>query len=153
MSTPLRRMLAEGVAARRAEETARAAATPAGAFDALRGVDFIHFSTVGRRTGRPHRKFWGPYAIWGDVLYSVEEVGTDADWVKNILANPAVEVWGAREPDGVIHATGRIVTSPAEAELGRRLVVERIPGEVWALDHGLVIAFDATPPGAGSSSD
>ncbi len=47
---------------------------------------------TGRRSGR---RFWTPlnYAEVGGAVYCTAGFGTGSDWYRNVLANPAVEVW------------------------------------------------------------
>ena len=47
--------------------------------------------TVGRRSGRPHDiEIW--FGVVGDELAFISGNGPSADWYRNALANPAVEV-------------------------------------------------------------
>lgn len=140
MTTPLRQLLAERVAERRVKEAAEAANRPVGAFTFLDDEPLLHFSTIGRTTGERRTKFWGVYATAGDTLYLIEEVGTKAHWVRNVIANPKVEVWG-RDHE-VLWARARIVDDLAEDALARRLVGTREWGEPQVVESGLVIAFD-----------
>lgn len=51
--------------------------------------DFCYLTTTGRRTGRPHRiEIW--YAAEGSTLYMLSGGGRSSDWVRNLLADPAV---------------------------------------------------------------
>ena len=53
--------------------------------------DYCYLTTTGRRSGRPHRiEIW--YAPDGDTLYLLAGGGRSSDWVKNVLADPAVSV-------------------------------------------------------------
>lgn len=150
-TSPLRRHLAERVdEARREQQRAEAEDRPrAGAFTPLNEETTIHFSTVGRKTGEKRDKWWIPYAADGDTLYLIEEVGTKAQWVKNFLAYPGVEVWG--KAGKLILAKARLVVDEAEEARARRLVAGRFVGvgEVgiahdWDLvNNGTVVAFDA----------
>lgn len=142
---PLRRLLAERAAeARRERERERDSGdeTPRpGAFTPLNEETTIHFSTIGRTTGETRDKWWIPYAGDGDTLYLIEEIGTRAQWVKNFLAYPGVEVWGR---DGkVILAKARLVVDEAEDARARRLVNARFDSGDWDLiNSGTVVAFD-----------
>ena len=140
---PLRRLLAERVAeSRRAREAAAAEDQPRpGVFTALNEETTIHFCTIGRKSGEQRDKWWIPYAGDGETLYLIEEVGVQAQWVKNFLVYPGVEVWGK---DGkVIHAKARLVIDETEDARARRLVSSRFDAPDWELiANGTVVAFD-----------
>ena len=80
--------------------------------------DYCYLTTTGRRTGRPHRiEIW--YATDGDTLYLLSGGGRSSDWVRNLIADPAVLV----EVDGDVRAAhGRVLEGGAEAEQARSLV-------------------------------
>jgi hypothetical protein len=143
VTTPLRRMLNEQVAERRRADAAALSRVPDGVFNHLRRSSFILFSTTGRTSGLRREKFWGVFAPWGDTIYNIEEIGERAQWVRNALANPRIEV---RERVGapVLLATARVVTDPDEEVLARTLVMQRERGD-WSVQggRGLVVAFDA----------
>src|SRR5437867_1856641 len=82
----------------------------------LAGVPFCYVSTVGRRTGRPHTiEIW--FGLAGSTLYLLSGGGERSDWVRNLLANPAVIVrLGERE----LAATARVVADGAEEDMARR---------------------------------
>jgi hypothetical protein len=134
---PLRDLLARRV------EDARAAAREqlprTGWFSALEDQPKIVFATRGRVTGLRRERWWLPFAPDGDVLYLLEERGRDAGWVRNVLADPHVEVDGG-------HALARIVDDPDEVARARLLCAERFArrGLLVAdlVERGLVIAFE-----------
>jgi len=69
----------------------------------------IDLAVTGRRTGRETtRPVW--FVREADKLYLVPVTGTDSQWYKNVLANPAVRI----AADGAEHA-GRAtpITDPA----------------------------------------
>ncbi len=140
---PLRRLLEERVAAARSqrEQAATADRPKDGVFTPLNEETTIHFCTIGRKTGERRDKWWIPYAGDGDTLYLIEAVGTNAQWVKNFLTYPGVEVWGK---DGqVIEAKARLVIDEAEDTRARRLVNDRFDSSDWELiESGTVVAFD-----------
>jgi len=80
--------------------------------------DYCYLTTVGRRSGQPHRiEIW--YAADGDILYMLAGGGMSSDWVQNVLADPAVLV----EIDGDVRSgRGRILDSGSERERARSLV-------------------------------
>lgn len=82
---------------------------------------YCYLTTRGRVTGRPHRiEIW--FAIGEDTIYMLSGGGTRSDWVKNLIAAPAVTVdIGA----GRFEGQARIVTDPAEDELARALVHDK----------------------------
>ena len=83
--------------------------------------DFCYLTTTGRYTGRRHRiEIW--YARHGDTLFLLAGGARSADWVQNLIADPAVDV----ELDGVEHqATGRLIVDAAEDELARSMVFDK----------------------------
>jgi deazaflavin-dependent oxidoreductase (nitroreductase family) len=55
------------------------------------GEPFLYLTTIGRRTGRPHRiEIW--FAAHGGRLYLLSGGRERADWVRNLQANPRVTV-------------------------------------------------------------
>jgi deazaflavin-dependent oxidoreductase (nitroreductase family) len=86
--------------------------------------DFCYVTTTGRITGRPHT-----IEIWfgaGDAkLFMLSGGGRRADWVRNIVANPSVEV---RLGDRTFFATARVVEDPAEEALARHLLAAKYQG-------------------------
>jgi deazaflavin-dependent oxidoreductase (nitroreductase family) len=110
--------------------------------------DYCYLTTTGRLTGRPHRiEIW--YVLEGGTVYLLAGAGRRSDWVKNLVAAPAVLV----EVDGTIHgARGRPLDGEGdgdEAELARSLVhakyAPRSGGDLtgWR-DSALPVALDLT---------
>ncbi|MCM8748872.1 nitroreductase family deazaflavin-dependent oxidoreductase [Thermomicrobiaceae bacterium CFH 74404] len=55
------------------------------------GARVLYLTTLGRRTGRPHRiEIW--FAVDGGRLYLLSGGRDRSDWVRNIQANPRVTV-------------------------------------------------------------
>ena len=53
--------------------------------------DFCYLTTVGRRTGRPHTiEIW--FAVDGGVVYLMAGGREHSDWVRNVLADPSVQL-------------------------------------------------------------
>jgi deazaflavin-dependent oxidoreductase (nitroreductase family) len=53
--------------------------------------EFLHLTTRGRRTGRPHRiEIW--FATAGGPLYLISGGEDRSDWVKNLQADPRATV-------------------------------------------------------------
>jgi len=111
------------------------------------GIDeaFCSITTHGRRTGRPHTiEIWFA-AVSPATIYALAGGRDTADWVRNVLADPAVEVRiGEREGP----ATGRVVEEGAEEDaLARRLLVAKYQSagatdlESWGRS-ALPVAFD-----------
>jgi deazaflavin-dependent oxidoreductase (nitroreductase family) len=84
-------------------------------------LPFCYLTTRGRRSGRPHRiEIW--FARGSGVAYLLSGGGDRSDWVRNLVAEPAVTI----EIGGVVHgARARIVTDPDEDATARRLVLEK----------------------------
>lgn len=85
---------------------------------------FCYLTTVGRRTGRSHRiEIW--FGQRGTTFYMLAGGGRRADWVRNLIANPAVGF----EVGGEAHrATARVVEDAAEEALARALLAAKYQG-------------------------
>ena len=83
--------------------------------------DFCYLTTTGRVSGDPHRiEIW--YAAVPGTLYLMAGGGMGSDWVRNLVADPAVTV----ELDGADRrATGRVLHDAEEAERARTLVFDK----------------------------
>ena len=81
---------------------------------------FLYLTTVGRRTGRPHRiEIW--FAERAGRLYLLSGGRDRADWVRNVTANPMVTVELAGETRvGVAHI---VDPDSADDQLARDLLV------------------------------
>jgi deazaflavin-dependent oxidoreductase (nitroreductase family) len=80
--------------------------------------EYCYVTTTGRRSGRPHRiEIW--YAAHDDTLYLLAGGGAASDWVRNLMADAAVEV---ELGDATRHGTARIIEGGEEAERARTLV-------------------------------
>jgi len=60
--------------------------------------------------------------VEGDTLYLLSGGRGSSDWVKNLIADPAVEV---RVGDETHAATARVVEDPDEDALARRLLLKK----------------------------
>lgn len=133
----LREQLARAVEASRVE--ARDRQPRDGFFSSYEDKPKIVFATRGRRTGLSREKWWLPFAPDGDVLYLLEEQGGRAEWVRNVLAEPAAEVEG-------VQVKVRVVDDPEELTRARRICGARFArrGLLVAdlVERGLVVAFE-----------
>jgi deazaflavin-dependent oxidoreductase (nitroreductase family) len=83
---------------------------------------FLYLTTTGRRSGRPHRiEIW--FATQDRTLYLMSGGRDNADWVRNLAANPRVSV----ELGGETHQGIARVLAPetAEDQLARQLLVAK----------------------------
>jgi deazaflavin-dependent oxidoreductase (nitroreductase family) len=90
--------------------------------EGLGALPFCYVTTIGRRTGQPHRiEIW--FALQAGVLYLLAGDGERSDTVRNIVANPRVTLELGSER---VETTARVVPadSPEDA-LARRLLVEK----------------------------
>lgn len=112
-------------------------------------TQYIYVTTTGRRTGRPHTiEIW--YGEQGGSLYLLAGGRDRADWVRNLRANPRVQV---RRGGITREALARVVEDPAEEALARRLLAAKYQGwragrpmSEWA-QTALPVAIDV--PAAG----
>jgi deazaflavin-dependent oxidoreductase (nitroreductase family) len=126
-----------------------------GALRRVRDEAYCYLTTTGRRSGRPHEiEIW--FALAGRTVYLLSGGRDASDWVRNLLATPAVTVRiaGDRFP-----GAARVVEAPHEDALARGLLVEKYaPGYDGDLtewrDTALPIAVDLDPqtPQAPSTS-
>ncbi len=109
---------------------------------ALADEDYCYLTTTGRVSGEPRE-----IEIWfglQDSLYMLAGGRERADWVKNLVQDPAVAVRiaGVRLP-----GRARVVEDPGEEALARRLLFEKYsPGyggnlEDWR-ENALPVAVD-----------
>lgn len=83
---------------------------------------FLHLTTTGRRTGRPHRiEIW--FAAHGPRIYLMSGGRDRADWLRNLLANPRVTI----DLGDATHAGTAHVLEPGTPEdrLARELLVNK----------------------------
>ena len=87
-------------------------------FERLADEDFAYLTTIGRRSGTPHRiEIW--FALDGRRLFLLSGGGDSADWVKNIRRNARVRVQvGSR----TVAARARIARAGAEDKRARELL-------------------------------
>lgn len=94
----------------------------------------LYVATVGRRSGELRPKWWLVFAVVDGEILLLEEAGRAAQWVKNIEANPHVQVWiEGVEP---IPARARIVDGDSD---GDREEATRVRGAIAATDLGAAL--------------
>jgi deazaflavin-dependent oxidoreductase (nitroreductase family) len=82
---------------------------------------YCYLTTKGRRTGNPHTvEIW--FGLEGETLYILAGNGERADFVRNLRAEPEVQV---RIDGQTYDASGRVVTDAAEDQMARRLLLEK----------------------------
>jgi deazaflavin-dependent oxidoreductase (nitroreductase family) len=113
------------------------------------GIDeaFCYLTTTGRRSGRPHRiEIWfgtGPGP--GRTIYVLAGGRDRADWVRNLMAEPHVQV---QVGDTGGEATARVLQEGTDEDaLARRLLLAKYqrPGKDDLVDWGrtaLPVALD-----------
>jgi deazaflavin-dependent oxidoreductase (nitroreductase family) len=84
--------------------------------------EFAYLTTIGRRTGAPHRiEIW--YRRIGDVVWFLSGGRDESDWVQNVLANPAVSIEIGDET-----VTGTAFVDDQDAPDARRALAARYQG-------------------------
>ena len=83
---------------------------------------FLYLTSIGRRTGRPHRiEIW--FAAHDGRLYLLSGGRDRADWVRNLRITPRVTVeLGDAKHTGLAHV---LHTGAAEDQLARELLVAK----------------------------
>lgn len=112
--------------------------------DTFKAENFCYLTTIGRVTGNPHEiEIW--FGVNGATLYLLSGGLDKADWVRNLMKDPAVTL---RIADQTFHATARIVKDEAEEMLARNLLADKYneresDGSLseWAAS-ALVVGFD-----------
>jgi deazaflavin-dependent oxidoreductase (nitroreductase family) len=85
-------------------------------------LPFCYLTTIGRRTGDPHRiEIW--FALHAGFVYMLSGGGQRSDWVRNIEASPEVTIEiGGRS----VSSRARIVdVGTDEDALARRLLLDK----------------------------
>lgn len=86
--------------------------------------DFCYLTTTGRRTGRPHTiEIWFGASDAG--IFMLSGGGRRADWVRNLQADPSVNV---RVGNRTYSGTARLVRDADEDALARRLLAAKYQG-------------------------
>ncbi|HZO75602.1 MAG TPA: nitroreductase/quinone reductase family protein [Ktedonobacteraceae bacterium] len=80
-----------------------------------------YLTTTGRNSGRPHTiEIW--FVLNGQTLYMLAGGRYHADWVKNALRFPEVQV---KIADTTFTGKARVVNDPAEDALARQIVLAK----------------------------
>lgn len=88
--------------------------------------EFCYLTTKGRKTGQAHTiEIWYAMEAGSRTLYMLSGGRDRSDWVKNIAAEPEVQM---RITNREFRGSGRVVTEPGEEMLARRLVVKKYYG-------------------------
>jgi deazaflavin-dependent oxidoreductase (nitroreductase family) len=86
--------------------------------------DFCYLTTTGRITGQPHTiEIW--FGARDATLFMLSGGGRRADWVRNIVAEPSVQV---RVRSRTFSAAARVVEGAKEEALARRLLAAKYQG-------------------------
>jgi deazaflavin-dependent oxidoreductase (nitroreductase family) len=107
------------------------------------GDDYCYLTTTGRRTGLPREiEIW--FGLDGATLYMLAGSGERAQWVRNLMQQPAVTV---RLHEHTFNGQARLVTRAEEAELARAMLLNKYqPRESDNLTHwsrtALPVAID-----------
>jgi deazaflavin-dependent oxidoreductase (nitroreductase family) len=108
--------------------------------------DFCYLTTRGRVSGRPHEiEIW--FARDGATLYLMAGAGDRSDWVRNLVAEPAVTV---RVRGVTFAAFARVLEAGTDEDaLARRIVTDKFrPRYHGSLDdwrvRSLPVALDVT---------
>lgn len=116
------------------------------------GEPYAYLTTIGRRTGAPHRiEIW--FGVHEGQLYLLSGGRERSDWVRNLRANPAVTVkLGDETRSGVARI---ILPGTEEDRRARTLLVEkyRKDGNLDAWGRTSLPVAIGFPPDDGSASD
>jgi deazaflavin-dependent oxidoreductase (nitroreductase family) len=107
--------------------------------NALADEDYCYLTTTGRVSGEPREiEIW--FALEDRTLYMLSGGADRSNWVRNLLADPAVSV---RIADQAFSGSARVVDDPGERERARVLVAGKYGREEseWRRT-GLPIAVD-----------
>ena len=87
----------------------------------LSSEQFLYLKTMGRRTGNPHEiEIW--FGMNGRSVYVLAGGREESDTVRNIMANPQVEV---RLGGHVFAGVGRVLGEGDEDSMARRLLLDK----------------------------
>jgi deazaflavin-dependent oxidoreductase (nitroreductase family) len=87
----------------------------------LADESYCYLTTTGRVSGEPREiEIW--FGLQGSTLYLLSGGRDRSNWVRNLIADPAV---GVRIGDRSFDGRARIVDDPEEDSLARRLVLRK----------------------------
>jgi deazaflavin-dependent oxidoreductase (nitroreductase family) len=87
----------------------------------LADEDFCYLTTIGRHSGRPHTiEIW--FALQQSTLYMLAGGREKADWVKNALQHPEVQL---KIRDTLFTGLARPVNDTQEDALARKIVYDK----------------------------
>jgi len=90
-------------------------------FQHFADVDVCYLTTRGRVSGRPHTiEIW--FALHGHTLYLLSGAREGADWVKNVLRFPAVQV---KIKGALFSGQAHLVSDPEEDSMARTLLYDK----------------------------
>ena len=111
-------------------------------FADLSAEQFCYLTTTGRTSGEPRTiEVW--FGAEGNSLYLLAGGGEQSHWVQNLLKQPSATV---KIADIEFPITARLVTSPTEDALARRLLLAKYQGNLveWGRT-ALPVALDPRP--------
>jgi len=103
--------------------------------------EFCYITTVGRKSGKPHTiEIW--FSARGDTVFVLAGGGHDADFVKNVIADPSVVV---KIGDHAYRGHGRLADEE-ESVFARAMIPAKYAHRESGLDGwaqtALPVAFD-----------
>ncbi len=90
----------------------------------LIGRRLLLLTTVGRRSGEPHRVVVG-FQFRAGTFYVISAAGSGTDWYRNLMARPPATIQAWPGPRSV---RARRLSEPAELAAMYRIWRERVPG-------------------------
>jgi len=99
---------------------------------------YLYLTTTGRLTGQPRQiEIW--FTRLGDRHYLIAEHRARAQWVRNLVADPAVRVRVGR---ATFRARARVVNARLEPRLAR--AVRKLSEKKYGWGDGLVVELTRT---------
>jgi len=101
--------------------------------------EFLYLTTTGRQSGQPREiEIW--FTARAGRYYVVSEHREEAAWVRNLLAEPRVQV---RVGDLIFAARARVVHESTEPELAA--AVQELSERKYGWGEGLVVELTPEP--------
>ena len=105
-------------------------------------AEFLYLTTTGRKTGQPREiEIW--FTERAGHYYIVAEQLEDTQWVKNVRADPRVQV---RVGDVRFDAHARVIERNGEPDLSQ--AVQDLSEQKYGWGDGLVVEIRPLPPPA-----